>query len=185
MHCEKCTLGQVGPQLAVADSPVDHLTHRRVETDGMLDAARRLGVSLLAYSSRRQGILTGKYHADHGLIKGVHPLRRKVMGLTPAALDRSQPLINAMRVIAAEHNATVGQIVRVLLKGRWFAAEPTAITDTDRKCDLLAEFVRRNGSKAARGLMIGLPGDRQPNRQELLAAASKTTMVRFALAPKS
>jgi aryl-alcohol dehydrogenase-like predicted oxidoreductase len=34
----------------------------------------------------------------------VHPLRRKVMGLTPEGLDRSTPLI------AAEHQATVGQV---------------------------------------------------------------------------
>ena len=71
--------------------------------------------------------------------------------------------------------------VRVLLEGRWFAAEPTAITDADQKCDLLGEFARRNGPKAAKGLMIGLPGDRQPSREQLLAAASKTTIVRFAL----
>jgi aryl-alcohol dehydrogenase-like predicted oxidoreductase len=40
----------------------------------------------------------------------VHPLRRKVMGLNPQALDRTQSLIDAMRDIAAEHQATVGQI---------------------------------------------------------------------------
>jgi aryl-alcohol dehydrogenase-like predicted oxidoreductase len=43
----------------------------------MLDTARLLGVSLLAYSAQRQGILTGKYHADRSLIQGVTPLRRK------------------------------------------------------------------------------------------------------------
>jgi aryl-alcohol dehydrogenase-like predicted oxidoreductase len=32
------------------------------------------------------------------------------MGLTPEGLDRSQPLIDAMRDIAVEHKATVGQI---------------------------------------------------------------------------
>jgi aryl-alcohol dehydrogenase-like predicted oxidoreductase len=73
-------------------------------------ARRRLGVSLLAYSSQRQGILTGKYHADRSLVQGVHPLRRKVMGLTPEGLDRSTPSIDAMRDIAAEHQATVGQV---------------------------------------------------------------------------
>lgn len=71
--------------------------------------------------------------------------------------------------------------VRVLIEGRWFAAEPTAITDTDQKCDLLDEFARRNGPKAAKGLMIGLPGDQLPSRQQLLASASKTTIVRFEL----
>jgi aryl-alcohol dehydrogenase-like predicted oxidoreductase len=74
-------------------------------------------VSLLAYSSQRQGILTGKYHADRSLIQGVHPLRRKVMGLNAGGLDRTQPLIDAMREIAAEHQATVGQIALAWLGG--------------------------------------------------------------------
>jgi hypothetical protein len=54
-------------------------TRRLGRTDiyGMLDTARLLGLSLLAYSAQRQGILTGKYHADRSLIQGVTPLRRK------------------------------------------------------------------------------------------------------------
>ena len=71
-----------------------NLLHRRIETDGMLDTARRLGVWLLAFSAQRQGILTGKYHADCSLIAGVHP----------------QPLIGATAEIATAHKATVGQI---------------------------------------------------------------------------
>lgn len=94
-----------------------NLLHRKIETDGMLDAARRLGVSLLAYSSQRQGILTGKYHADRSLVRGVHPLRRKVMGLTSEGLDRSQPLIDAMSEIATGHQATVGQVALAWLTG--------------------------------------------------------------------
>jgi aryl-alcohol dehydrogenase-like predicted oxidoreductase len=102
-------LAKFGIPLASNEIQIN-LLHRKIETNGMLEAARRLGVSLLAYSSQRQGILTGKYHADRSLIRGVHPLRRKVMGLTPEGLDRSQPLIDAMGDIAAEHQATVGQV---------------------------------------------------------------------------
>jgi aryl-alcohol dehydrogenase-like predicted oxidoreductase len=102
-------LAKFGIPLASNEVQIN-LLHRTIETDGMLAAARRLGVSLLAYSSQRQGILTGKYHADRRLIQGVHPLRRKVMGLNPEGLDRSQPLIDAMRDVAADHQATVGQI---------------------------------------------------------------------------
>jgi aryl-alcohol dehydrogenase-like predicted oxidoreductase len=87
-----------------------NLLHRKIEADGMLDAADRLGISLLAYSSQAQGILTGKYHADRNLIKNVHPVRRKIMGLNPGGLDRTQPLIDAMTEIATRHQATVGQI---------------------------------------------------------------------------
>jgi aryl-alcohol dehydrogenase-like predicted oxidoreductase len=87
-----------------------NLLHRKIEADGMLDSARRLGVSLLAYSAQSQGILTGKYHADRDLSARVHPVRRKVMGLNPNGLNASQPLIDAMTEIAARHDATVGQI---------------------------------------------------------------------------
>ena len=31
--------------------------------------------------------------------------------------------------------------------------------------------------------MLGLPGDRQPDRQQLLEAGAKTTFVRFTLEP--
>jgi aryl-alcohol dehydrogenase-like predicted oxidoreductase len=55
--------------------------------------------------------------ADRSLIQGVHPLRRKVMGLNPQGLDRTQPLIDAMHDIAASHQATVGQIALAWLIG--------------------------------------------------------------------
>ena len=38
-----------------------NLLHRAPEVDGVLDACRELGVTLLAYSPLAQGILTGKY----------------------------------------------------------------------------------------------------------------------------
>jgi aryl-alcohol dehydrogenase-like predicted oxidoreductase len=109
-------LAKYGIPLASNEIQIN-LLHRKIETNGMLDAARRLGVTLLAYSSQRQGILTGKYHADRSLIQNVHPLRRKVMGLTPDALDRQAPLIDAMRDIAADHHATVGQLALAWLIG--------------------------------------------------------------------
>lgn len=71
--------------------------------------------------------------------------------------------------------------IQVLIKRRWLKAEPTVIRHDDQKADILGEFARRNGPKAAKGLMLGLPADRQPDRQELLAAAAKTTLVRFAV----
>jgi hypothetical protein len=52
--------------------------------------------------------------------------------------------------------------VRLLIRGHWHAALPTVISDQNSKADLLAESTRRNGPRAAKGLMLGLPGDRQP-----------------------
>jgi hypothetical protein len=71
--------------------------------------------------------------------------------------------------------------VRVLIKRRWLEARPTAITQLEQKADVLGDFAKRNGPRAAKGLMLGLPGDRQPDRQQLLDAAAKTTIVRLAL----
>ena len=75
--------------------------------------------------------------------------------------------------------------VRLLVKGQQFTAKPTVIKDAEQKADILAEFVRRYGAQAAKGLMLGLPGDRQPDRQQLLAAGAKTTFVCFALEPEA
>jgi hypothetical protein len=50
------------------------------------------------------------------------------------------------------------QNVRVLIKRRWFAARPTAIRQLEQKADVLGEFAERNGPRAAKGLMLGLPG---------------------------
>jgi hypothetical protein len=73
--------------------------------------------------------------------------------------------------------------VQVLIKRRWFAAQPTIISQPEQKADILGEIAKRNGPRAAKGLMLGLPGDRQPDRQQLLDAAAKTTIVRFAIKP--
>ncbi|MBZ4521868.1 aldo/keto reductase [Mycobacterium avium] len=102
-------LAKYGIPLATNQVQIN-LLHRKIETDGTLETARRLGVTLIAYTPLRQGILTGKFHADRGLIQGIRPLRRKVMGLTHEALDRSAPLIDAMRDVADDHRATVGQV---------------------------------------------------------------------------
>lgn len=71
--------------------------------------------------------------------------------------------------------------VRVLIKRRWFEARPTVIGQLEQKADVLGDFAMRNGPRAAKGLMLGLPGDRQPDRQQLLDAAARTTIVRLAL----
>jgi hypothetical protein len=71
--------------------------------------------------------------------------------------------------------------IRLLIRGRWHATTAMVISDQEAKADLLAEFARRKGASAARGLMLGLPGNRLPARSDLLAAASKTTITRFTL----
>ncbi len=40
------------------------LIHREIETDGTLETARELGITIVAYTPLGSGILTGKYHKN-------------------------------------------------------------------------------------------------------------------------
>lgn len=71
--------------------------------------------------------------------------------------------------------------VRVLIKGRWFIAHPTVIVPAERRADLLGEFAKRNGARAAGRALRNVPSDREPTREELLAAADSTSLIRMAL----
>ncbi|MEU6192264.1 nitroreductase/quinone reductase family protein [Streptomyces sp. NPDC047061] len=79
-------------------------------------------------------------------------------------------------------NLRTGPTVRLRIRGREHDAVPTVFEDHIAIADLLAEFARRNGPRAAKALMLGLPGDRQPAPEELRAASQKTRLVVFRLA---
>ena len=87
-----------------------NLLSRNIERNGILDAARRLGVTLIAYSPLRSGMLTGKFHDNRDLVAAMPRPRRTINGLTNNNLDRTTPLIDAMREIADAHRATVTQV---------------------------------------------------------------------------
>jgi aryl-alcohol dehydrogenase-like predicted oxidoreductase len=87
-----------------------NLLKRDIERNGVLETARRLGVTLIAYSPLRSGMLTGKLHDNHDLVAAMPRFRRTVNGITEKNLDRTKPLIDAMRDIAEAHKASVSQI---------------------------------------------------------------------------
>lgn len=83
------------------------LAHRQIETDGTLQAAQELGVSIVSYTPLEYGLLTGIYHKNPALLQSKPFFRRN--GLQ-RRLEATRPLITAMEEIAAKHNATVGQV---------------------------------------------------------------------------
>jgi len=56
-----------------------------------------------------------------------------------------------------------------------------AVEDREPAANLLGEMARRKGPQTVAVMRIGLPGDRQPTRDELLVAASRAQLVRFRL----
>jgi aryl-alcohol dehydrogenase-like predicted oxidoreductase len=83
------------------------LLKREVETNGVLDTARELGVTVIAYTPLARGLLTGKYHQDPGLLDHMSGWRKVGMQRN---LERSRPLINAMDEIALKYEATIAQV---------------------------------------------------------------------------
>ncbi|MCX4097384.1 aldo/keto reductase [Nocardia sp. alder85J] len=86
------------------------LLHRAVESNGVLDTARRLGITLIAYAPLRSGLLTGKFHDDPARLATLRPIRRTLGRLTTRTLTRTRPVIDELRAIAHAHGATPTQI---------------------------------------------------------------------------
>ena len=83
------------------------LLDREIETNGVLETAKELGVTIIAYTPLESGLLTGKYHKnpellDQGSRMGKRMIRRN--------LERSRPLVNALAEIGEKHGATPAQV---------------------------------------------------------------------------
>ncbi len=83
------------------------LLHRKIETNGVLAAAKELGITITAWSPLASGLLTGKFHKDPEILSQT-PFGRR-MRLRPG-IERSRPLIQALDEIAAKHDATPAQV---------------------------------------------------------------------------
>jgi aryl-alcohol dehydrogenase-like predicted oxidoreductase len=83
------------------------LLYRRIETDGTLDTARELGVTITAYTPLGSGLLTGKYHKNPELLNNKSFIwRRRIQ----RQLEASRPLVAALEEIASHYQATAAQV---------------------------------------------------------------------------
>jgi aryl-alcohol dehydrogenase-like predicted oxidoreductase len=93
--------------LPLASNQVEYsLLHRRPETNGVLEACRELGVTLIAYQPLASGALTGRYTARNrprGLRRYAKPFRRRNL----AALESITALL---RQIGERYGKTAGQV---------------------------------------------------------------------------
>lgn len=83
------------------------LLDRAIERNGVLEMARKLGVTIIAYSPLEMGLLSGKFHENPDLLNGRpvgrrYALRRKI--------EASRPLITDLAHIADQHGVTVSQV---------------------------------------------------------------------------
>jgi aryl-alcohol dehydrogenase-like predicted oxidoreductase len=83
------------------------LLSREIETNGVLETAKDLGVTIIAYTPIGRGLLSGKYHKDPALLERMSGWRKASMQRN---LERTRPLINVMDEMAAKHNVTIAQV---------------------------------------------------------------------------
>jgi len=86
------------------------LLHRGIERNGVLATARRLGVTLIAYSPLRSGLLTGRFHDDPALAAKLPFFRRTLGGVNVRTVERTRPLINELRAIGQAYGVSAAQV---------------------------------------------------------------------------
>lgn len=86
------------------------LLDRRAERNGVMAAAKELGVTVIAYSPLAQGILTGRMHEDPTSIRRRPGPRKWLPRFQEKGLARTRPLVKALEEIGRAHGATAGQV---------------------------------------------------------------------------
>jgi aryl-alcohol dehydrogenase-like predicted oxidoreductase len=94
--------------LPLASNQVQYsLLHRNIEMNGVLDTAKELGITIIAWSPIASGVLTGKYHKNPEILK-TKPYVRRV--LLKRRLGKSEPIVEVVDEIALAHQVTTAQV---------------------------------------------------------------------------
>jgi aryl-alcohol dehydrogenase-like predicted oxidoreductase len=105
--------------IPLASNQVEYsLLHRQPETNGVLEACRELGITLIAYSPLAMGALTGKYSAT----KKASGLRRILPNFNKKAMDAIQPVVELLRQIGERSSKTPSQVAL-----RWLIENPNVL----------------------------------------------------------
>ena len=106
--------------ILLASNQVEYsLLHRQPEVNGVLDACRELGVTLIAYTPLAGGLLSGKYSADNrpsGFFRRVLPRYRR------ASLDAIKPVVGLLSEIGLRHSKSPSQVAL-----RWLIENPVVL----------------------------------------------------------
>jgi aryl-alcohol dehydrogenase-like predicted oxidoreductase len=83
------------------------LLHRRIEENGVLEAAKELGVTITAYTPLGMGVLTGRFYKNPELLKSMPRFRAMRIRRN---LTKSKTLVDNLESIAVDHEATAAQV---------------------------------------------------------------------------
>lgn len=100
-------LASYGVPLAVNQVRYSLLT-RKIEQNGILELARKLGITILAYSPLDQGLLTGKYTPENSsIVQGARKLDPK---FSTAGLSKLEPVVSKLKQLGDKYDKTPAQV---------------------------------------------------------------------------
>ncbi|WP_414833057.1 aldo/keto reductase [Afifella sp. YEN Y35] len=148
---------------------------RGVETNGILKACEELGIGLVPYSPLGKGFLTGSMSKDTKISET--DFRALLPRFTPDAMEKNQALIDLLKQVAAEKEATPAQIALawLLVQKPWIVPIP-GTTKLHRLEENLAsaeiELSENDLGRISAALAeIDVEGERYP--EHLLAATGR------------
>ena len=125
--------------------PPYSLFWRRVEKDGQPYCVQN-NITILAYSSMAQGLLTGKFGPNHTFARGDHRSKNRLF--KPENCERVQQALERLRPIAERNGISLGQLALA-----WLITQPNTCAIAGARN---SEQVRQNAK--AGGILLS-PGD--------------------------
>jgi aryl-alcohol dehydrogenase-like predicted oxidoreductase len=86
-----------------------NLLNRKIESNGVIDLAKKLGISIIAYSPLAQGLVTGKFHDNPELLKNIG-FRKYNSQFKREGLRKSFPVIKLVKELAIKYDVSPSQI---------------------------------------------------------------------------
>jgi aryl-alcohol dehydrogenase-like predicted oxidoreductase len=83
------------------------LLDRSIERNGILDTAKELGITIIAYTPLASGLLTGKYHKNPELLQKKSFFWR---GKLQSGVEKSRSLVTALEEVGVKYGATAAQV---------------------------------------------------------------------------
>jgi aryl-alcohol dehydrogenase-like predicted oxidoreductase len=94
--------------LSLASNQVQYnLLHRNIESNGILETAKELGITIIAWGPLSSGLLSGEFHKDTGALQRRQPIRRARLR---QQLEISKGVIDTLDEIANLRNLTIAQV---------------------------------------------------------------------------
>jgi len=83
------------------------LLNRKIESNGIMETAKRLGVTIISWSPLEQGLLTGKFHKDPKLLESRPGIRRSYL---KRFINKSNDLLKCLEDMSQKHDKTISQV---------------------------------------------------------------------------